>query len=692
MQIFTMTDSRYKILFDPVRIGPVTAPNRFFQVPHCNGMGNIRPNMLAAMRGIKAEGGWGTICTEITDIHPTSDQSPYAEGRLWDDGDIPALQKMTEAVHAHGSLAGIELGHLGLAFGNQDSRMSPIAPSHRSIILEEPIQARAMSARDIKDFRKWHRDAALRAKRAGFDIIYVYAAHNLSLLQQFLLPRYNVRTDEYGGSLVNRVRLLREVLEDTKEAVGDRCAVALRFAVDEQLGADGLQFDGEGREIVEMLAEIPDLWDVNVSDWENDSAPSRYSTEGYQEPYISFVKRVTSKPVVGVGRYTSPDTMVRLIKSGVLDLIGAARPSIADPYLPNKIKEDRLEDIRECIGCNICVSADQNIVPLRCTQNPTMGEEWRRGWHPERMNPKRSDSRVLVVGAGPAGLEAARALSVRGYSVALAEATSELGGRVKLEAALPGLSEWRRVVDYRVHQLLKAPNVEIYRESPLSASDVLDFGYDHVLIATGSTWRNDGVGRTNHVPLTGLGLISVFTPDDIMGGNLPTGDVVLFDDDTYYMGGVLAELLAKSGCRVTLVTPFSSVSPWAHFTWEQRRTQVRLLELGVTIVSSHSLKDLQREGVTIACGYTNQERRIKADAVVLVTERAPAEELALALEDDPVKLDSAGIKSVRAIGDCYAPGIIATAVYAGHLAARELEEPEEAKAFRRERTIIISER
>ncbi|EPF1376340.1 FAD-dependent oxidoreductase [Pseudomonas aeruginosa] len=481
------TDPRYSILFEPVKIGPVTAPNRFFQVPHCNGMGHIRPNMLAAMRGVKAEGGWGTICTEITDIHPTSDQGPYAEGRLWDDGDIPAVQAMTKAVQAHGALAGIELGHLGLAFGNQDSRMPPIAPSHRSIVLEEPIQARGMSLRDIKEFRTWHRNAALRAKRAGFNIIYVYAAHNLSILQQFLLPRYNTRTDQYGGSLENRVRLLREVLEDTKDAVGDTCAVALRFSVEELMGDDGIRHDAEGREVVEMLAEIPDLWDVNVSDWENDSAPSRFSEEGYQEPYISFVKRVTSKPVVGVGRYTSPDTMVRLIKAGVMDLVGAARPSIADPFLPNKIKENRLEDIRECIGCNICVSSDQNVVPLRCTQNPTMGEEWRRGWHPERMNPKKSEDSVLVIGAGPSGLEAARALGERGYTVALAEASDELGGRVMKEGGLPGLAEWRRVADYRIQQLLKSTKVDIYRDSPLSTEDVFGFGFQHVLVATGAT-------------------------------------------------------------------------------------------------------------------------------------------------------------------------------------------------------------
>lgn len=220
------------------------------------------------------------------------------------------------------------------------------------------------------------------AKKAGFDIVYLYAGHDMSVLQHFLSRRHNDRSDEYGGSFENRLRLFREILDDVREAIGDTCALAVRLAVDELMGPSGITCEGEGKDIISALGELPDLWDVNLSDWSNDSQTARFSEEGYQEPYIRFVKSVTTKPVVGVGRYTSPDSMVRVVKQGILDFIGAARPSIADPFLPKKIEEGRIDDIRECIGCNICTSGDNTNVPMRCTQNPTVGEEWRKGWHP----------------------------------------------------------------------------------------------------------------------------------------------------------------------------------------------------------------------------------------------------------------------------------------------------------------------
>jgi dimethylamine/trimethylamine dehydrogenase len=679
--------TRYDILFQPVKIGPVTAPNRFYQVAHCNGFGWRMPQGHAAMRGMKAEGGWGVVHTEEVEIHHSTDLSPYFEGRLWNDGDIPALQLMTEAIHKHGALAGIELAYNGHDASNLYTRAVPFDLRSRGIVGAsgyEPGQSRAASKDDIKQIRKWHRNAAIRAKRAGFDIITCYAGHNLSLAFHFL-SKENDRADEYGGSLENRVRFLREIIEDTKEAIGDSCGIALRFAVDELLGSAGMESTGEARDIVEMLAELPDLWDVNVSNWSNDSSTSRFEKEGNQEKYISFVKKLTTKPVVGVGRYTSPDSMVSAIQRGIMDMIGSARPSIADPFLPNKIKEERIEDIRECIGCNICVTGDTRYVPIRCTQNPTMGEEWRRGWHPELIAPKKSEDEILIVGAGPAGLEAARALGQRGYHVILTEAKREAGGRVALESALPNLIEWRRVMDWRLTQINKIENVYFYPSSPMTAKDILEAGAPHVLLATGATWRRDGVGRYLSQPIPGDA--KIFTPDDLMNGKLPAGKVLIYDDDHYYMGSVLAELLAENGCEVTLVTPAPSISYWTQFTLEQNRIHKRLQALNVTLLPSYFLASHNLTTATVTNVLTAAESVLPCDAVVLITDRLPND--ALYHELKPA-LDEGKLKSLRLIGDAEAPNIIAQAVFSGHLAAQEFDEvlDPDTTPFKVERVIL----
>ena len=243
-------DPRYDILFEPVCIGPVVAPNRFYQVPHCNGMGFLRPRMLAEMRGVKAEGGWGVVCTEYCSVHPSSDDLPHPYGSLWNQSDIKANALMTEQVHAHGALAGVELWVGGAGSANLMTREVPLGVGSMANNSGHPYQTRAMDKKDIRNVRRWHRDAALRAREAEFDIVYVYATHGY-LLSQFLSREHNHRTDEYGGSLKNRVRLIQELIEETKDAVGDTCAVAVRMSANDETGST------ERQEIFEMLAELP---------------------------------------------------------------------------------------------------------------------------------------------------------------------------------------------------------------------------------------------------------------------------------------------------------------------------------------------------------------------------------------------------------------------------------------------------
>jgi dimethylamine/trimethylamine dehydrogenase len=672
-----------------MQIGPVTAKNRFYQVPHCNGGGYRDPSAAAAMRGIKSEGGWGVIFTEQCEMHHTSEITPFIELRLWEDKDIPQLRKMSEKMKEHGALAGIQLAYSGVNGPNLYTKEVPLAVSAQPIrtFTNDPVQARALSKSDIRDLRRWFVNAAKRSKEAGFDLINLYGAHGFGIFQHFLSRATNHRTDEYGGSLENRSRFANEVIADIKDAVGDTMGIALRVSLDETIGDLGFS-NAEVRDFVEMNRNLPDIWDLAQGTWEDCSGPSRFKEEAAQEQLVRGIHELTDKPIVGVGRFTSPDVMAKMIRTGTLDMIGCARPSIADPFIPVKIDEGRIEDIRECIGCNICITGDMTMSISRCTQNPTFMEEWRKGWHPEKMNAKGASENVLVVGSGPAGLEAARALSERGYDVAIAEAKTVIGGRVAREKLLPGLSAWGRVVDYREYQISQKPNVETYFDSELDADSILEFGFENVCIATGAKWRRDGVSRQHVVPFATDPTMPIFTPDDIMDGNKPKGKVVIYDDDHYYMGGVLAELLRKEGCEVTIITPAAYLSEWTNNTLEQHAIHKKLAEMGVEIVLNRGVTEIGKGHVVSNCTFTDTTREYGCDAVVMVSsklENAGVYDDLKAREGDWA---DAGIKSVKLIGDANAPGPIAWATYAGHRYARELdgEDIGDDLPFRREIT------
>lgn len=673
-----MRPAHLDVLFEPVRIGPVTAPNRFYAVPHATGHGWNQPNGAIALRAIKAEGGWGTVAVQITEISPDSDMANHPMERIWDDSDIPRHAAQVDAIKCHGSLAAIELGHGGARARNITTGLPVMGPSALPVLRPEvPIQVKEMDRTDIRQFRAAHRAAAGRAVKAGYDILYVYAAHDISILNHFLSVTTNRRSDEYGGSFANRLRLLREVLEDTLEVAAGARAVAIRFSVAEPGRDRGLTHDGEGRDVVEALAELPDLWDVNISGWSNDSATARFSEEGFQLEFTDFVKPLTTKPVVGVGRFTSPDLMASLVRKGRLDLIGAARPSIADPFLPNKVRDGRIEDIHECIGCNICVSMDSYGVPVRCTQNPTISEEWRSSWHPEVPAVSKGRKSHLIIGSGPAGLECAAALLRAGQRVTVAEALNEAGGRATREAGLTGLATWARVRDHRTQQLLRAADADLYLASRMTAEDILESDADTLTLATGARWRRDGVGSTKYDPVD-FGSVRVLTPDDVMDDETvaaEAADCIVYDDDHFYMASVIAEHLARSGGRVVLATPLPEIATWTGHTLEQSRIIGQLSSLGVDLRPNVRISD----GPHFSCTLTGAAVAIEATCIVFVGARQPVNLLHRQLKE------MEGTRQVHLAGDCLVPGNIQGAVLSGHRTARTiLGEFSSGDGFRRE--------
>ena len=304
--------ARYDILFEPVRIGPKTMRNRFYQTPHCSGFGSDFPGTQAAFRGMKAEGGWAVVNTEYCSIHPESDDMPAVQAKLWDETDVRNLSLMCDKAHEHDSLAGVELNFFGPNHSGYETRhpargVSQI-PSARFVMRS----CYEMDKHDIRELQGFYVDAAKRARSAGFDLVLVYGAETVPITQQFLMPYFNRRTDEYGGSFENRARFFREVLELIREAIGDDCALGARFSVD-TLSDDGMgiEVEEDGIRFIEHVDHLVDLWDVQIGppsllDTTDSVASSRVRPENHQRPWVEKIRPHTSKPIVGVGPLHQP--------------------------------------------------------------------------------------------------------------------------------------------------------------------------------------------------------------------------------------------------------------------------------------------------------------------------------------------------------------------------------------------------
>jgi dimethylamine/trimethylamine dehydrogenase len=667
--------TRYDVLFEPLAIGPKIANNRFYGLPYSLGKADLDASAAAAHQGMRAEGGWSVVCCGECAI--SWDAGGHGL-RIVTDEDVRRLMALPEAIHAHGSLALLELVHTGAIATPLEWRTPSLAASQ--LQFDCPRFGRAIpKAMGFDDIERVQRDwvaAARRARDAGFDLISIYGAH-ASLLGQFLSPFYNQRTDEYGGSLRNRARMWIETLERVREAVGGDCGIVTRVAV---AGIDrtGINIE-EGMAFVEMADPLVDLWDVTIGGMTNshvDVSPSRVYPEGFPLTWTSRIHEVTRTPIAGNGRFTTADLMANLVRAGTLSMIAAARPGIADPFLPTKIAEGRFDDIRECIGCNQC--AQRSSYWIGCAQNATTGEEHRRGWHPERYEPAGDpELPILIVGAGPAGMECAMVLGRRGHRlVHLVDSDRRMGGHLAWFARLPGFRPWARLTEFREQAIATMSGVQFVPSTRLDVEDVLEYGASVVIVTTGSRWSRNGVTWRTHRPIDGADaeLEYILTPEQVMiHDKAPPGPrVVVIDGEGELVGVGIAQHLQGTGHDIAVATPWPAVAINAEHGGEAPTLRRELVDGGAELIPGVEVLEIRPHGVTVIDEY-ERVHTLECDAAVLATQRVSDDALYAGLVADPDRLRQAGIVAVHRAGDCVAPRLLSEATFEGHRVGRLLQ-------------------
>lgn len=649
--------SQFRRLFSPVKLGRREAPNRIVSTPHGAAFGERGgiTDRYIRYHEEKARGGCGVVMMfGSSSIHPTS-VNDWGEVNNWDDGIIPEFQRMSAAIHRHGALCLSQISHRGRRGHSWYSGIPLWAPSdtreerHR----EWP---HVMTKREIRVVIDAWAAAAVRLQKGGFDgcDIPLYGGH---LLENFLSPLSNRRTDEYGGSLENRTRLAREVLLAVREAVGPDFIIGVRHSGDHFVPG-GLSREEllEVARIVDAIG-VADYWMVSGSNtetlrFEAMVTPSLYHPHVLYGELAAITRAVVRRPVILAGRVSTPEQAEAALAAGVCDLVGMTRALIADPDMPRKAREGRLEDIRVCVGASEgCIGRLRQGKAISCVQNPVIGREAELA----AIRPAERPRRVVVVGGGVAGLEAARVAALRGHRVTLLEAAPALGGQVLAAARAPKREDYAVIATWLAAQVRKL-GVDVRLSAPAAAADVLALAPEAVVVATGATPR---------VPdLPGVDLPHVATAVDVLMSRVTPGRrCVVVDEDGHFAAPTTADLLAGKGCEVTLVSRYFMVGEDID---EGIRSDLyaRLFGQGVALEPLTQLVAVVPGGVRTRHTFSGVETTRLADTVVLAFGGKANDALYHELNGHVAEL--------ILVGDAVSPRRIHDAILDGTRAARAL--------------------
>lgn len=640
----------FKYLFSPIKLGPMTVRNRIVVSSHATNFSlPIGPPTDRAMYYwlSKAKGGVGLIVTQFSSVLPISTGGPPVA--FQSDDIIPAYKRVADAIHQEGAKLMVQLALPGKyvtsdAFGGVILSSSPL-PSN-TVLRGTGEVPRQMESEEIQEAVQAFASAARRAREADLDGVEISMAVGF-LISQFMSPAFNQRTDEYGGSLENRLRFPIEILDAVRDAVGRDFVVGIRMTGDEFLeGGIDLDLAKLNAQRLEATGQL-DYISICAGTFFNPEAhiPPMYFPLGCFVYLSAAIKEVASLPVMAVGRITDPVQAEKILADGQADLVIMNRATICDPEMPKKAQEGRLDEIRKCTGCNEgCIGRWIQGLPISCAYNPEVGREREFAITPASIKKK-----VMVIGGGPAGLETARVAALRGHQVSLYERENELGGQLNIAAKAPMREDFLEVPRYYNHQM-KILGVEVNLETEVTPEMVEVKNPDAVVVATGSL--------PYLMPIPGVERASVVEVRELLQEKVEVGqNVVVIAGEQYIQALSAADFLAEKGKTVELLT--EGLYPGARLDAATLQVLLpRLLTRGVKLTSSTGVKEITENAVVVFNVFTSEERRIEGvDTVVIATEGKADDALYRSLRGR--------VKELYAVGHCVSPRKMITSVLDG---------------------------